>query len=204
MSLLSLPNELLLEIAKQLQNQAWLNAFSRTNRFIFSIIKPYMHRYNAEFEYHTALAFGACHGLEKVVRRSLAAKPGDINAKIGSVIPVGDEQLQTPLCYALESEQTRVIELLLDEYGADIEQHCCKSITPINYVAGLGKLKLIKLLVDKGANIHVGEEIGPRPLLHAALSGDAEYAAFLIQRGADVHQTASCDPQVKYYPTFIL
>ncbi|KAF7178977.1 hypothetical protein CNMCM7691_007852 [Aspergillus felis] len=190
MNLLSLPNEVLLEIAKHLQNQAWLNTFTRTNRFIFSVVNPHMHRYNADYHQHTALAFGACRGLENVVRRALAAKPGDINAKIGSIIPICEEPFHTPLCYALRYEQTRVIELLLDEYGADTEQHCCKSMTPLTWAAGLGLLELTKLFVSKGANIHAGDGIGPKPILHAACSGYVECMALLIQEGADVHQTA--------------
>ncbi|RLL94297.1 hypothetical protein CFD26_101803 [Aspergillus turcosus] len=189
MNLLSLPTELLLEIAKHLENQAWLNAFARTNRFIFNVINPYLHRYNADYQKHTALAFGACRGLETVVRRSLAAKPGDINAKIGSIIPTSGEAFHTPVCYALQHGQTRVLELLLDEYGADIEQPCCKSITPLNCAVGLGKLDLIKVLIDRGVNIHAGEGGGPRPLLQSALSGDLGCMQFLIQKGADVHQT---------------
>ncbi|RHZ59002.1 hypothetical protein CDV55_105232 [Aspergillus turcosus] len=190
MNLLSLPTELLLEIAKHLESQAWLNAFARTNRHTFSIINSYLHRYNADYQQHTALAFGACRGLENVIRRSLAAKPGDINAKIGSIIPTSGEAFHTPVCYALQHGQTRVLELLLDEYGADIEQHCCKSITPLNCAVGLGKLDLIKVLIDRGANIHAGEGGGPRPLLQSALSGDLGCMQFLIEKGADVHQTA--------------
>ncbi|GIK06713.1 ankyrin-2 [Aspergillus viridinutans] len=190
MNLLSLPNEILLEIAKHLQNQAWLNTFTRTNRFIFGVVNPYMHRYNADYQQHTALAFGACRGLENVVRRALAAKPGDINAKIGSTVPISEEPSHTPLCYALRYEQMRVIELLLDEYGADIEQHCCKSMTPLTWVARLGMPELTKLLVSKGANIHAEDGVGHIPILHAALSGNVECMAFLIQEGADVYQTA--------------
>ncbi|GAQ12135.1 hypothetical protein ALT_9456 [Aspergillus lentulus] len=190
MNLLSLPNELILEIAKHLQNQTWLNTFTRTNRFVFSVVNPYMHRYNADYHQHTALGFGVCGGLENVVRRSLAAKPSDINARIGSIIPVCCEPLHTPLCYAVGNKQTRVIEILLDEYGADIEQHCCKSVTMLIWVAHMGLLDLTKLLVGKGANIHAEDGAGARPIHHAAWSGNVECMAFLIQEGADVHQTA--------------
>ncbi|RHZ45641.1 uncharacterized protein CDV56_100499 [Aspergillus thermomutatus] len=117
------PTELLLEIAKHLESQAWLNAFARTNQHTFSIMNPYLHRYNADYQQHSALAFG------------------DISAKIGSIIPTSDEGFHTPICYALQHGQTRVLGLLLNEYGADIEQHCCKSMTPLNYAAGLGKLE---------------------------------------------------------------
>jgi hypothetical protein len=190
MNLRSLPTELLLEIAKHLENQAWLNAFARTNRHSFNIITPYLHRYNADYEKHTALAFGVSCGLENVIRRSLAAKPGDIDAKIGSIIPTGKEAFHTPVCYAVQHGQTRVPELLLDEYGADIEQHCCKSITPLNQAAGVGNLDLIRVLIERGANIHAGDGRGPRPLLQATLSGDVACMRFLIEKGADVNQTA--------------
>jgi ankyrin repeat protein len=190
MNLLSLSNELMLEIAKHLQNQAWLNTFARTNRFIFSVVNPYIYRYNADYHQHTALAFGVCGGLENVVRRSLGAKPSDINAKIGSIIPVCGEWFHTPLCYAVVHGQMRVIELLLDEYGADIEQHCCTSVTLLIWVVHMGMLELTKLLVGKGANIYAEDGAGARPIHHAAWSGNVESMAFLIQGGADVHQTA--------------
>ncbi|GIJ84599.1 hypothetical protein Asppvi_003447 [Aspergillus pseudoviridinutans] len=279
-----------------LQNQAWLNAFSHTNRFSFSIINPYIHQYNAESKHPTALAFapsssesdsneemestsssseseseeekptkkevnllllspsrsltammemddassgesesesedekpGGTPGRslrrlnstssdsesesgtesesedEKVVKKEVKAKAdtsessesasseseseSESNSEGKDETPVKAKKAEKaeklysdssesesesekpskkrkamPLSCALESKQTRVIELPPDAYGADIEQHCCKSMTPLNYVTGLGKLELIKLLVDKGASIHVGEQIGPRP-----------------------------------------
>jgi hypothetical protein len=37
------------------------------------VLLRYLHRYNSDYQQRTALAFGACRGLENVIRRSLAA-----------------------------------------------------------------------------------------------------------------------------------
>lgn len=62
--------------------------------------------------------------------------------------------------------------------------------TVTTWVVHMGMLELIKLLVGKGMNIHAGNGAGARPIHHAAWSGNVECMAFLIQEGADVHQTA--------------
>ncbi|KAG2007693.1 hypothetical protein GB937_008343 [Aspergillus fischeri] len=96
-----------------------------------------MHRYNTDYPRHTALALGVCHGLENVVRRPLAAKPGDINAKFGSIRPICDEPLHIPLCYAVGQGQIRAIELLLDE-GANI--HAGTELDPDQFIMLLGRV----------------------------------------------------------------
>jgi hypothetical protein len=56
------------------------NAFASTNRHTFSIINPYLTETTPTTS-NTALLrlVRSCRGFENVVRRSLAAKPGDIN-----------------------------------------------------------------------------------------------------------------------------
>jgi ankyrin repeat protein len=203
MNLLSLSNELMLEIAKHLQNQAWLNTFARTNRFIFSVVNPYIYRYNADYHQHTALAFGVCGGLENVVRRSLGAKPSDINAKIGSIIPVCGEWFHTPLCYAVVHGQMRVIELLLDEYGADIEQHCCTSVTLLIWVVHMGMLELTKLLVGKVRISMRRTELEPDQFI--MLLGRVMWRVwrFLSKEALMFIKPHLVKPQVKYGPAFI-
>ena len=48
MLLLNLPNEILLLIAENLQVEGDINAFARTNNRLYSILNPYLYRYNVK------------------------------------------------------------------------------------------------------------------------------------------------------------
>ena len=52
--------------------------------------------------------------------------------------------------------------------------------------AGSGNLKLVKLLVDNGADIRLATEDGPTALYKAVSNGEEAVARFLLQQGADV------------------
>lgn len=59
-----------------------------------------------------------------------------------------------------------------------------------------GHLAIIQLLIDRGADIHLTDELSRTPLMQAALGGQPEAVTLLLERGADVrpvdedHETA--------------
>lgn len=54
---------------------------------------------------------------------------------------------------------------------------------PLRVASYLGHLDLVKLLLEHGANVHAGRETA---LLSAVKNRDAEMAAFLLGKGADI------------------
>ena len=56
--------------------------------------------------------------------------------------------------------------------------------TPLHLAAS--HVDVARLLVERGAEVNVGDESGYTPLHAAAASGSAEVARLLLERGADV------------------
>jgi len=87
------------------------------------------------------------------------------------------------LCFELERRPDRsdVIRLLV-HYGADVNAVNRYGMAPLHLCVFPGETNL---LIDFGARIDARDGIGCTRLHFAALDGDAVYARFLMQRGAD-------------------
>ena len=86
------------------------------------------------------------------------------------------------------------IAKLLLEYGADVSakykgnsEGKGKGYTALLYAAGSGDEKLIKLLVDYGAEINYQAEDGVNALMLACTYENISHVKFLLENGADVN-----------------
>ncbi|XP_060656659.1 myotrophin-like [Drosophila nasuta] len=57
--------------------------------------------------------------------------------------------------------------------------------TPLHYAADFGQLKMIKFLVDIGADVNSEDKYNITPLLAAIWEGHTECVEFLLEKGAD-------------------
>jgi ankyrin repeat protein len=55
---------------------------------------------------------------------------------------------------------------------------------PLSIAAGLGKLEIVKLLLEKGANVNATDLLGQTPLMIAAKEGHLEIVKLLLAKGA--------------------
>ena len=94
----------------------------------------------------------------------------------GAHIDVQDYQQQTPLCYVILARE--------DDVSID------------------SKIKLIKLLLDRGANVNSGSQDWQTPLYLAVESQDVHVAKLLLDRGANVNFEYSA-PQGLLYQAII-
>ena len=62
-------------------------------------------------------------------------------------------------------------------------------ITALMQAAMIGDTAIVKLLLNKGANVNAKEQSGMTALMNAAAFGDAEMVKLLIDKGADIHTT---------------
>ena len=77
--------------------------------------------------------------------------------------------------------------MLLDA-KADVNAKRWSGDTPLMGAINSGNLALVKLLLDRDAEINVAESrMGQTPLMWAVAEGRSEIAALLIERGADVN-----------------
>jgi len=91
------------------------------------------------------------------------------------------------LFYACTDNEAAEVARLLDA-GANKEWRHEAGWTPIINAAFCGRLAVVKLLADRGADIHARSNKGMNALMYASNMGEsAAVAAFLLDRGVDLH-----------------
>ena len=81
----------------------------------------------------------------------------------------------------------RLARARLDE-GADVDTGQGTYYGPLLKVAAeLGYLEIVKLLLDRGADIEAMDDLGQRPLLSAARLGRIDVVRLLLARGAEIN-----------------
>ena len=119
----------------------------------------------------TDLHYAAVLDLPQVARQLLDAGM-DVDAELSDgQVPLGE----------------RVNEIL-GKYGLDIANaNSSRSNTPLHWAARGNALETARVLVERGADIHVKDDIGGTPLNYAAHWNSLEVARYLVERGADIH-----------------
>lgn len=111
------------------------------------------------------------------------------------VDPNSDDGDETALCHAVLTERADLCRLLLD-YKADPNAHTENSAPPLVLAMKNGKIEIIKMLVEKGADIEKPGRFGAfhgTPLLSAIVWGaglprssqDIEILQYLLEKKAD-------------------
>jgi ankyrin repeat protein len=96
-----------------------------------------------------------------------------------------DEDGYTSLHHAAEKGHIKVVWLLLDTKGSEIDIRSKSQYTPLWLATRNGHEAVVKLLVDKGANLEakVG---GLTPLFWAAVLGHEAVVKLLVDKGANL------------------
>lgn len=92
----------------------------------------------------------------------------------------------TPLINAAEKGDIKEVEKLLSS-GADMEDGMAGN-TPLMFAVGRGHANVVKLLIEKGADVNAKNSQGHTPLLYAVLDEgrNVNIAKLLIDNGADI------------------
>ncbi|MDO6492978.1 MAG: ankyrin repeat domain-containing protein [Cellulophaga sp.] len=118
----------------------------------------------------------ACSLLLSVVATSVASEKKPLPLKKIEVTTIKNV---SPLSIAVAKGDYDTTASFL-EYGADSNQKSVGSgMTPIMYAARYNNVKLLKLLISKGADATVTSKIGYTALGYAKLSNATEAVAFL-------------------------
>lgn len=184
MSLLSLPNELLLHIAEPLRPKD-LNSFLRTNtRFAF-LLTPRLHNLAIQDKDSlTALQWAALNGHEPLVRMVLE-KGADIN----HLFPKDQGRFQmTALQLAAQLKNESMIELLL-ENGADVSTRIPGHPTALHWAVKTNSEAIVRALLRHGADSSAADVGENTPLLWAIGYNFEGIVKILLENGADLSIT---------------
>lgn len=131
------------------------------------------------------------YGSNPVMALEVAARKGkvDLIRAIASRLKRNtrktDIYSETLSCAVLEGQTEACCELI--KLGANVNHGVNTNYraTPLMLAAGTGNKKLIKALVDAGADIDVGNRMGETPLVWAACRNSPEGVAAMLEAGAD-------------------
>jgi ankyrin repeat protein len=119
-------------------------------------------------------------GRTEVVKVLLAAPGIDVNK--------ADIDGRTPLYWASRDGYTGVVQALLAAPGIDVNKADKDGETPLYLASDRGHVKVVKLLLSKGANINKATESKDTPLLTASYKGHMEVVKLLLAKGADANK----------------
>ncbi|OBT78610.1 hypothetical protein VF21_02347 [Pseudogymnoascus sp. 05NY08] len=204
MTLLHLPNELIVSIANCLNQSESLSRFARTNRHVYSLVMPLLYQQN--------IKYGGCTGI-KVQLTPLEIKdstsryftqieedleeynnPSSLTTPDGLPTPVTDNiRARDVVISRFVKYDVNIDSLRLDEFDQrqdeyDQEEYEEEEKTLLNYHAGLRNSLAVFLMVKHGADVHISSGYEERTPLHqAAIGGCPKIIRFLIQKGVDVN-----------------
>jgi ankyrin repeat protein len=163
MLLLDLPNELLQCVSENLKLERDINALTRTNRYLYDLLNPYLYRHNVRFSGSSALRWATQFGREETARKILAE---------GADTEKGSEDGETPLLAAVADGHKAIVELLLAEDGVNPNTKDSGCWTPLSWAAELGSEEMVRLLLSKdGVDPDSIDSDERRPLSRAAEMG---------------------------------
>ena len=87
---------------------------------------------------------------------------------------------------AYDGDLTQV-KLLLERNPELVNEKDNNGLPLLTYPSAQGRIKIVKFLVAKGANINIASYSGNTPLTNAANNGHREVVEFLISKGADIN-----------------
>nr|AIG62901.1 feminization-1b [Sinohyriopsis schlegelii] len=105
-----------------------------------------------------------------------------------------DGQKTTPLIIAARNGEEKVVQVLLSNFDADIEQtgtvkfdgYVIEGATALWCAAGAGHFGVVRLLVEHGANVNHPTLTNSTPLRAACFDGRHDIVRYLVDHGADI------------------
>ena len=95
---------------------------------------------------------------------------------------------KTAISTAISSKRLDIAEFLIKEVGADVnEQGSIVGLTPLISAVFSAQPKIVKLLIDHGADVNLKSKTSYTPLMIAAEKGNLEIVKTLVNHGADLN-----------------
>ena len=97
------------------------------------------------------------------------------------------ESIQFPLHFGAAIGDIELVKRGLNSGALVDSKEGTKGSTPLMFAAQFGYEDIVRLLVDKGADVNAKNNSSLTPLMSAAYGGQIENVRFLVEKGADVN-----------------
>ena len=180
MSLLDLPNELLLSIADSLRCESGINAFACTNRRLYCLLDAYLYQYHIQTSDHSALPWAAYHGLTNTVLKFL-----DLGSNVQATLD--NNKRETALYLASKNGHLLIVEALIQS-GADVNTQTSRGFIPLHRAVASGHEHITRVLLESGADFMKAFPTQNRPtILHVASHfGFTDIVQLLLDKGMGI------------------
>lgn len=135
----------------------------------------------------TPLGAAAYHGNDRIVRLLIEHGADPIEA---------DGTGKGPIVYAAARGYLSIVKMLL-EHGVDVDHRYAHRLTALMWAAGHTNdtpesdgMKMVELLVERGADLEAEDDRGWTPVMTSASRGHSAIVRLLKQRGADLAHKA--------------
>ena len=95
--------------------------------------------------------------------------------------------VNTALISASRDGQIEMLEMLMEEEGADVNIPNNNGNTPLMIATRNGNTEIARMLIDRGADVNIPDNNGNTPLTWASDRGNIQIVRMLIDRGANVN-----------------
>ena len=129
---------------------------------------------------HTAMIKASIHGHLDILKRLI---------KLKAHCKIGDTNGLSPLTWAIRSDQLECVKELLNYYDINKSDHDKTQTKPLHWACWADRYKIVKHLIDNGADIHAKEGDGLTPLHMSSrvVNGDFKTIELLCKAGANVN-----------------
>ena len=149
MSISSLPNELLLMIADNLDEHE-LNALLRASHHFHALFNPYLYKLTFRKSGNKTLYWACCNGIDEVARKMLmlgADAEAPCMPKWVHVWP-----FDTPLICAIQCGKPSVVKVLLETERVNVDMQ--GRVSPLDIATREGRDVIVKMLLENGAQVN--------------------------------------------------
>lgn len=179
MSLLDLPNELLLSVAGRLRCLNAINVLACTNRRLYILLNAFLYEYYVQTSDHSALPWAAGYGLTNTVLKFLK-----LGANVGATLD--NDKRATSLHLASRNGHLLIVEALIQN-GSEADAETSQRVTPLHEAVRAGHEHVTRVLLENGADFMKTLPIPSRPtILHVASYYGFTDIVHLLERGMGI------------------